>query len=268
MVEENAISLKKFHLKFRDSLEAWEKINEGFITREIEDIIIDTKACMVPNLSFSIENPYLPEDLDFGRYFNYSHKWGSLVRNYLNFENLKALRNDIIIHRHNTDTPKSYLFNGDIMSTLRFDNTHKNGKGCLLSMTVWTIKKKNYLSFNLRASEVTKRLALDLLLFQRLGEYIFNGSKFEISVYISRAYNDYVTLLLYHSHKDVFKILGNRKDNISLYMKDRLKWFIEHDEEEVKYKIWKRVAKSLKDTGPWPQLLVKDCKLPAELYQI
>lgn len=242
-------------LRFSTSIEAWEKLNEAFITGDIDGLVCNSKESHLLNLSFMIDNPYLPEDLNLGRYFvYYPHKWVHLIANYISMEELAELKDTIQV-KEIVDTPISY----------HFSNKHKNGKGCLLTMTILYSERKFHLSFHVRSSEITKRLIFDLLLFQRLGEYLLDGKPFDIGIFMSKAFNDNNVLLMYHVHKDIFDILEGRDDNRSNNLRDKLTWFLEHTADDVRYKIYKRIAKSLKDdVGQYPTLLVKDCKLPGQ----
>lgn len=242
-------------LRFSTSIEAWEKLNEAFITGDIDGLVCNSKESHLLNLSFMIDNPYLPEDLNLGRYFvYYPHKWVHLIANYISMGELAELKDTIQV-KEIVDTPISY----------HFSNKHKNGKGCLLTMTILYSERKFHLAFHVRSSEITKRLIFDLLLFQRLGEYLLEGKPFDIGIFMSKAFNDNNVLLMYHVHKNIFDILEGRDDSRSNNLRDKLIWFLEHTADDVRYKIYKRVAKSLKrDIGQYPTLLVKDCKLPGQ----
>lgn len=249
-----AEKLNPHPLRFHDSLEAWEKLNELFITGDLKNLDISAqKSSQIYNLSIIVDNPELPEDLDFGRYFAYTvSKWSHLLNNYISLHELKSLKEEIN-SQDIKDTPVSY----------HFSNEHKNGKGCLLTMAITYERGKYHLSFHVRSSEITKRLIFDLLLFQRLGEYLLEGKPFDLGIFMSKAFNDNHVLLMYHVHKDIFKILKGKNDKRSKYLKEQLTWFINHTHDDVKYKIYKRIAKTLKeDKGQFPKLLVKNCQLP------
>ena len=116
----------------------------------------------------------------------------------------------------------------------------------------------------MRASEVTKRLICDLLLIQRIGEYIFTGDKFCISIHFSQIFNDDTVLLMYHAHEDLLKL----SDRIGIYDSnwyDRLKYLLKVDPDKIKYKVHKRALKVLRpELFKYPKTLAKDCTLGNE----
>lgn len=243
-------SYKSLH--FSNSLEAWETINEAFLKQSNKEIIYQSGQVYITNLAFTVDKPYLPEDINFGRYFHYHKaKWVALVKNYLSMEELDEIKE--ALNQKLGDTPISY----------QFHNQHKSGKGCLLSMTIMYSEKKFHFSFHIRSSEVTKRLIFDLLLFQRIGEYLLEGKPFDFSVFITKAFNTPNVLLMYHVHNNLYELLGRYSGDWYTKVRKNLKYFLEHGKDDIKYKIEKRVAKVLKkDEGQFPQFTVKDCKLP------
>ena len=44
-------------LRFSTSIEAWEKLNEAFITGDIDGLVCNSKESHLLNLSFMIDNP-------------------------------------------------------------------------------------------------------------------------------------------------------------------------------------------------------------------
>ena len=71
---------------FPDSLLAWEYFNEAFLSGEggLPFVFHTTTATYVYDLVFGIVDPRLPNNIDFGKLFNYSSaKWTLLVSNYL-----------------------------------------------------------------------------------------------------------------------------------------------------------------------------------------
>ena len=145
-----------------------------------------------------------------------------------------------------------------------FTNNHKHGKSCLLSMVFCRrpgIDKPNITIF-LRASEVTKRLLCDLLLFQRIGEYVYGDTPFTITVHFNQIFNDDTVLLMYNAHKDLGSLLSNSNTDRSKYMRLKLEEFLRKNPQDVKYKIHRRVVKVLRpDLMKYPITLVRDCKL-------
>lgn len=149
----------------------------------------------------------------------------------------------------------------------QFDNKHAHGKNCLLSLTVSKKAGMDYpmITVFMRASEVTKRLICDLLLIQRIGEYLFpTGHKFHVSIHFSQIFNDDTVLLMYHAHEDLLKL----SDKLGIYdgnWYERLKYLLKVDPDKIKYKVHKRALKVLRpELFKYPKTLAKDCTLGSE----
>lgn len=241
---------------FRDSLDAWERINENLV---IEDPRLKVKK--VGRISYlfdfviGIRKAELPPDIDFGKYFHYyPQKWKHLITNYVDLVELDKVKSTI----EELEAKKRPIYN----IAFQFKNDHQNGKNCLLT-AIFSKKgtRKLRVTLFLRATEATKRLLVDLLLFQRLGEYIWGGRPFSMILYCNQLIQDDSVLLMYHVHKDLGPIIDQCKDEkrrdfltVNLYklMKTPL--------ESIKYKVYRRVAKVLRE-GKKPILLAKDCQL-------
>lgn len=245
--------LSESHRWFKDSQTAWENINELFLYHTDTSHVFCHRGggTYLYDVVFGIRNPKLDPEFDFGRHFNYHKaKWNQLVSNYINSEDLKSLKSQIQDIRDTNNI------------SLQFDNTHKSGKRCLLSMVV---SKRNgifNLSIFLRASEITKRLIFDFLLIQRIGEYLFDGDKFTVVFHINQLFNDDVVLLMYHAHRSILDPLKEKKDKRSRELLEKLNKLLEGDPYKIKYKIHRRVAKVLRpDIFKYPKTLAKECKL-------
>lgn len=245
---------------YPDSLTAWEAINEAFIKADDENLgfVYKGKALYTYDLVIGISNPKLPNDFDFGRHFNYTiSKWKSLVGNYLDREELESIAKEITEEENNNS--RSYNL------ALQFDNKHGHGKNCLLSMVFsrrYGVKNPNICVF-LRASEITKRLVCDLLLFQRIGEYVYSNTKFTLTIHINQTFNDDTVLLMYHAHKDISRILSTstNKSRRAILI-DRLEYLLSCEVGEIKYKVHKRALKVLRpELFTYPKTLVRDCRL-------
>jgi hypothetical protein len=247
--------------QYDDSLSAWEGLNEDFImNKEWLQTFAKGGALYSYDTVIHIRNPKLDPNIDFGRLFNYTKaKWSQLVRNYIDNTELFNLKREVEDEELNRNN--SYAI------AMQFTNSHKHGKSCLLSMVFSRrpgISTPNITVF-LRASEVTKRLLCDLLLFQRIGEYVYdNKVPFTLTLYFNQIFNDDAVLLMYHAHKDVFEILGrpgiaqSRVD----YMGGKLEEFLRKKPEDVKYKIHRRVVKVLRsDLVKYPVTLAGGCLL-------
>lgn len=241
-----------------NSLKAWEELNELFLKPQSDyHFRFGHNALYIYDLVLGIRNPKLPEDFDFGRHFNYTiNKWKTLVSNYIDKEALAKVKEEVKA----AEAKKNKVYN----ISMNFTNTHGHGKSCLLAM-VFSHRlgeTKATISIQLRASEVTKRLVCDLLLFQRIGEYVYGEGNFQIVIYFNQIFQDDTVLLMYHAHKDVRKILkgttGERTKNL-LELLDKLE---SKNPEEVKYKVHRRAAKVLHpELYKYPKTLVKNCTL-------
>lgn len=243
---------------FQDPLLAWEYFNEVFLKGE-EDLpfVFQKNATYLYDVVFGIINPKLPDNIDFGKLFNYSMaKWRLLVSNYLNEFIINKTKEEVVnLHRK-----KSSIYN----YPMSFTNNHGHGKKCLLSVVFSRRCGENNptISVYLRASEITKRLIYDFLLIQRIGEYVYGNNNFRMVFHINQMFNDNKVLLMYNAHKDIIGILKNKKDRRSKELLKDLNTLLEKPIKDIKYKIHRRVAKVLHDDVKKPVTLVKDCILP------
>ena len=137
--------------EFATSQEAWEKINEYFLSKpkEVfdENSSYNSGISIVYNVFMKIRKAWVDPNFDYGKMFNYrSQKWTLLVNNYLDLNKLDLL---------------SAVFSrkiGDDIPTI---------------------------TMVLRSSEITKRLIFDFLLVQRMGEYIYGQDQsFMLQLYV------------------------------------------------------------------------------------
>ena len=243
-----------------NSMRAWEYINEAFLLGTDEDIrFLKGHNCLyVYDVVLGIRKPIVNPNFDFGRQFNYTKaKWRSLVHNYIDYDELVEIKREI---EKEESKGKSRVYN----LALQFTNHHKHGKNCLLSMVFshrYTDSKPT-ITVLLRASEVTKRLICDLLLFQRIGEYVYGHTDFQLVIHFNQLFNDDAVLLMYHAYKDVRDILKGNNSSRAKELLELLKKLQSKKPEEVKYKIHRRAAKVLNPgLCKYPITLVKDCKL-------
>lgn len=244
--------------RYETSLQAWEGLNEDFILNKKWLHTFEKGGALYSyDLVIGIDNPQLDPQLDFGRLFNYTRaKWTQLLKNYVDDEALFRVKGEVEVEEDN----KNKCYN----IAMGFTNNHKHGKSCLLSMVFCRrpgIEKPNVTVF-LRASEVTKRLLCDLLLFQRIGEYVYGDTLFTLTVHFNQIFNDDAVLLMYNAHKGLWNLLDATPTERSKYMRLKLEEFLSKKPQDVKYKIHRRVVKVLRpDLMKYPVTLVKDCKL-------
>lgn len=239
-------------INFNSSLEAWEGINEMFLQGKAPYF---NGGFYLYNVTLNIENPKINFNAPLGRYFNYSRaKWTQLLGNYLNKSLLNSLKKEI----------KSKGDNKTYNIEYSFENNHAHGKNCLLS-AVFSFRldtKKPHITFFLRASEITKRLLVDLIFFQRIGEYVYGKSPFTISVHIVQVFQDPTVLLMYHAHKSILKYLSKNKTLSGKKMLDTYSKFMESKPSDIKYKVHLRAFKVLRpDLYEYPNFTLEDCTL-------
>ena len=199
-------------LEFATSQEAWEKLNEAFL--RLDPVLFEKGAtansgvAVVYNVFIKVRKAWVDPDFDYGRCFNYKEaKWTSLLNNYIDFNKLDLLRSKVRVMK------KSYNQNYNISYT--FNNHHDNGKQCLLAATF--SKRFNedvpVITMVLRASEITKRLIFDLLLVQRMAEYVYGPEQtVQLNIFATQMYGNTETLLMYHTHKPLKKVLKGVKN--------------------------------------------------------
>lgn len=194
-------------LEFATSQEAWEKLNEGFLRMDSllfeKGAIANSGLAVVYNVFIKIRKAWMDPNFDYGYTFNYTEtKWTSLLNNYIDFNRLDLIRSKLryLKAKYNQNYNISYLFN----------NKHDNGKQCLLVATFSKRFQEDIpvVTMILRASEITKRLAFDLLLVQRMAEYVYGPDQsVQINVFATQMYGNVETLLMYDPHKPIKKVL-------------------------------------------------------------
>ena len=206
--------LKKFdtsehihRLEFATSQEAWESLNEAFLRLDPvifgKGAVANSGVAMSYNVFIKIRKAWMDPDFNYGRLFNYTEaKWTSLLNNYIDFNKLDLLRSKLrfLKVKYSQNYNISYVFN----------NKHDNGKQCLLAATF----SKRFdgdvpvITMVLRASEITKRLAFDFLLVQRMAEYVYGPQQtVQINLFCTQMFGNVETLLMYHTHKPLKKVL-------------------------------------------------------------
>lgn len=248
------LELKVKQLQFSTSQKAWEGINEMFINadRRIFDenngSSIAAGSLFAYNMVISIKKAWMEPNFNFGKMFDYQmQKWTLLLNNYINLNTLDILRSQVRV------AEVKYTKNYNL--SFSFDNTHTNGKGCLLSASFC---RRNDLDVpiiiaNMRSSEITKRLAFDLLLLQRLGEYVYGENvTFMLQLNCNQMYCNVETVIMYHTYKSVRKVArgfeahSDASVKWNKTVKDMLKKFLTCDKSEIKYKVFVRTLRCLR----------------------
>lgn len=209
--DETPVQLGFRTFTFKRAVEAWEKINEMFImgdpalvsnTPGMNGFLTNTQFAY--NVSIFITEQKFDPNFDFGKYFYYSmSKWSGLLGNYINLDMLDEFK--ARVRELERDKVKiRYYAQG-----FHFSDSHENGKGCILSgiFSRQLGVDKPILTVYIRSSEVTTRLPIDMLFFQRLGTYVFGHRNFITNIVIKQMYADDSILILYHKYKDLYKFM-------------------------------------------------------------
>lgn len=254
--------------KYNNSQEAWEELHHMFLNKEK---MITRKGggryggqMSAYDVFIEIEKAWVLPTFDFGNTFGYrKQKWSTLVGNYIDREELEIFK-EAVLERENKG---SYNYN----ISMPFKNNHKHGKNCLLSLTASKRNNasKSILSFTLRSSEITKRLLLDFLLVQRIGEYIYGPDKeIGITCYAINMYMNPEAFTMYDTFKPISQILeiNGEKTTWQNKVMDLLDKFKTIDVDDVKYKVHKRCVRQLQRPNGHPlsgdrPMLAKDLKL-------
>lgn len=252
--------------KHATSQEAWEYINEFLVLNEEEVLANGGNRYGSQIISYDhfmeINKAWVDPNFNFATLFGYTkHKWSKLVNNYVNFNYLDLVKSEVLLKEKNKAANYNIAY--------KFDNTHGNGKGCLLSLVFQRrITQDNPLViFTLRSSEVTKRLIFDFLLIQRIAEYVY-GEEVSVSVklYCANMYLSGETFTMYDSYKPLKKLLRKSTTVMSKRVLAAMDKFLNIDPDKVVYKIHRRAVRQLQkdDDGNAISgaidLFAKDCK--------
>lgn len=247
-------------LEFSTSQEAWEKLNEYFLQLNpslfSKGAIANSGLAVVYNVFIRIRKAWVDPEFDYGRCFNYtSSKWSSLLNNYIDFNKLDLLRSKLrfLKVKYNQNYNVSYIFN----------NKHDNGKQCLISATFSKRFQEDIpvITMVLRASEITKRLIFDFLLVQRMAEYIYGPNQsVQLNVFATQMYGNTETLIMYHTHKSLKKVLKGIDNPWVTKVKSVFDKFKNGDEKDFSsFKVYFRSFKVIRpDLYTYKPLYAKD----------
>lgn len=247
------------HKHYNSSQECWEGLNE-FLFLEEEGLKAKGMGsmgnqCISYDNHITIGKAWVDPKFDFGKVLNYTtHKWSHLVGNYVDFNYLDILRIEIL--KANKNPARTYSF------TYHFNNTHANGKDCLLGIII--SKRSNdilpTLTFITRATEVTKRLLFDLLLVQRIGEYIYGNKSFGLNLYLPMMYLHMESFCLYNNHKKL-KSLVDTPTKYQSRVLNFLDSFITKNPNSFTYESNKRISLNLQRKIMQDPMLAEDLLL-------
>lgn len=242
-------------------ISAWRGLNELFYLVQDSstgrDTYVSKNAVYFYNIIVDIDTNKFPEKFDFGRCFNYTmNKWNTLISNYVDLDALGQFKETLDV------SIKSNKFYNLAYS---FSNVHDHGKNCLMNLVATKRygNKVPYITFYLRASEVTKRLAVDFLLAKRIGDFLFDNNQYKIVFVIQQLFQDNTVLLMYQAYRDASHLLEGRIDPRGVRLLTQLNKMQTQTEADFKYKVHRRVFKVLRpDLYKYPTTMVaKNCKL-------
>lgn len=203
-------------IKAKDPVDAWEKIVENFLCKTKEWFDEGngynlTDSLFTYDLWVEIESSIFDPEFDFGKMFGYTQtKWTGLIGNYLDLDVLDKAKLMIRKLEENKVVNRNYHIG------FHFADNHGSGKGCLVG-GIFSRKigvEKPEITIITRSSDIVTRLPIDLLLFCRMGRYIYGHDDFTIKLLMKSAWANDTVILLYNNRKDIKKFLKeNCKDD-------------------------------------------------------
>lgn len=250
-------------LEYATSLEAWSNLNEMFLVLDnkifSKGAVANSGVAAAYNMFIHIRNSWMDPDFNFGRMFNYTEsKWSSLLNNYIDFNKLDLMRSRLRVFQNK--------YNQNYNLTYTFNNHHDNGKQCLIAVTF----SKRFqtpdpvVTVIMRASEITKRLAFDLLLIQRIIEYVYGkGKTLPINIFASQMYGNIETLIMYDTYKPLKTLLKGVNNPFTEKVKEVYKKFKQGEEKNFSsFKVFFRSFKVVRpDLYTYKPLYAKDLVL-------
>lgn len=239
--------------KFKNSQQAWEELNKYFLNSEKEIIRKGGGRYGGQMVSYDhiiyIDDAWVDPQFDFGNMFGYrKQKWSGLVNNYVDREQLEDLKERVM----DRENKKSKHYNLSMV----FHNKHGHGKNCLMSITLTRRQDslKPVVSFTMRSSEITKRLLMDLLLVQRIVEYVYGHNHAKLVMFATNIYQNAEAFTMMDSHipiRDMVTTKGKETTwaNKVLSVLDRFKIV---DVDDITMKVHKRCVRQLQRPNGYP----------------
>lgn len=196
-------------IKAKDPVDAWEKIVENFLCKTKEWFNDGngynlTDSLFTYDLWVEIESAIFDPEFDFGKMFGYTQtKWTGLIGNYLDLDVLDKAKSMIRKLEENKVVNRNYHIG------FHFADNHGSGKGCLVG-GIFSRKigvEKPEITIITRSSDIVTRLPIDLLLFCRMGKYIYGHEEFTIKLLMKSAWANDTVILLYNNRKDIKEFL-------------------------------------------------------------
>lgn len=226
------------------SQEAWEWINEYLILNEVavkkRGGIRSGNNVISYDHYMEINKLWVDPNFDFGEMFNYKeNKWRTLVSNYIDFDFLDLAKSQVLVY----EEKKSYNYTVGF----KFSNKHSSGHGCLMTL-IFSRRHSNdnpVITISIRSSEVTKRLLMDLVLVQRIAEYVYGKNQNASAIiYATQMYITAENFLMYNNHKDILKIVEGHDSTMANRVRSLVERFTGMTGEGIKYGVHRRVVNS------------------------
>ena len=240
------MNYKANNFNFRNSQSAWEFLNENFFNFN-EDFKNESGAIRngteleLHDVFIFIHKAKVNSNVDFGNYFGYrQQKWTGLVNNYIEINELESFKKEV--QSREATNSKSYNV------SMHFRNIHGHGKGCLLTLTA--SRRPGHgcpiVTVTMRSSEITKRLLLDLLLIQRVSEFIYGKANMvSIQLFATKMYQNAESFSMYNNHKPFTEFDNGWKTEWQLKVRSIVNKFLTCNIDDIKYKVHKRSVRQL-----------------------
>lgn len=258
------------YLEFDDIFKAWKGVNIWLAQNE-KHLTTTPGAGGVQGSQLMAYNNFIRikshksnrENWDIGGKLGYTiKKWVSLMNNYLDMNYL-----DLIKHELNGRSMKNHR---NYNYSYHFLNKHGSGKDCLVSLNFSRRIGCNYpiVVFNIRTSEVTRRLIFDLVLVQRIIEYVYpTERRVEVHLTVPGMFLDAESFALFNNTLSIEKIMSKvPEENLGRFSKKIVTSFrklMTTDPEMITWKVHQRSAKFIQDPNHGcVGLYLKDLQLP------
>lgn len=238
--------------KFITAQEAWEGLNEQLFNGGQSS----GNLCYSYDNIIQIKKIWVDPEFDFGTKLGYTRsKWTHLVNNYIDLNYLDIIRAEVT--RAERGKRASYSF------AYHFKNSHANGKDCLVGLVISRRLGNDVpvFTFFSRATELTKRFLFDLLLIQRVGEYIYGDNRtIELRLNIPMAYIQAESFTVYNNVKPLKQLAGKNPNKFQRAVLSTLEKFTSGN-HKFSYDSHKRISMKLRGEMKVKPMLAKDLKL-------
>lgn len=262
------------YFEFKDPFRAWKGINIWLAQNEMNLKSRPGAGGMQGSVLYSYNNflriktHKIPnEDWDIGGKLGYTKmKWISLMNNYLDLNYLDLIKAEL--ESRHVKSQRNYNY------SYHFKNKHGSGKDCLVSLNFSRRIGVNYpvVAFNIRTSEVTRRLIFDLILVQRIIEYVYpNEPQVELHVLAPSMFLDAESFALFNNTKSIEKIMAkvpeDKMGSFSRKVVSSFRKLMTTDPETINWKVHQRSATFIQEKNHrCVGLLIKDLQIKTPDY--